>query len=664
MTVQVERLVATLEARIDKYEKNLKKAASQTDRTFTRIEKRGAQMQKRFASVLSRSTAPLIAALAPAALLQSVRSVSSEIANLAGEAKQAGVSFEAFQELRFATEKSKVGVEALTDGLKEMQLRADEFVLTGKGPAAEAFARLGLNAEELKAALKKPDELFETIIGRLEQLDRAAQIRIADEIFGGTGGEQFVKLLDGGVEAIRNARQEARDLGIVLDEEIADKAVEIDEKFQRIAHQVGTNVKKAIIIAADALSDFLDRFKSIEDRSRNSLEGELATLGKERIENENEILRLMDAQRQSSGLFAKMRREANQQEIDLLTAAQNDLLERETKILDTLAGLSKSEVTPRGGGRKFEPDPLPGGTSRRGGGSKSNSFEQQVRNIKDRVAALNAEASALAQLNPLANEYGVTIDRARIAHELLSAAQRSGLKITPELEAAIEALADQYSEASQRVIDLAESNDMARQSMEDVADIGRDVFGGFISDLQNGKSATEALSNALRGLADRLLNDVLNAMFRVQGAGGGARGGGFLGDLIGGLFGGFGRGSFPAPPVGLFHSGGTAGSATHSRQVSPQLFANAHRYHNGGIAGLAPDEVPAILRRGEPVLPVGTSRNFTSQTSRIQVLLGPGLVGEVLEQAGAQTVEIIDAGNTQRVAAGVIDARTRGFPGV
>jgi hypothetical protein len=36
------------------------------------------------------------------------------------------------------------------------------------------------------------------------------------------------------------------------------------------------------------------------------------------------------------------------------------------------------------------------------------------------------------------------------------------------------------------------------------------------------------------------------------------------------------------------------------------LFATAPRYHSGGIAGLMPDEVPAILQRGETVLPKNT----------------------------------------------------------
>jgi len=54
---------------------------------------------------------------------------------------------------------------------------------------------------------------------------------------------------------------------------------------------------------------------------------------------------------------------------------------------------------------------------------------------------------------------------------------------------------------------------------------------------------------------------------------------------------------------GLFHDGGVAGYATRFRAgVDPRVFIGAPRYHNGTPgAGLGPDEVPAILRRGEPV---------------------------------------------------------------
>jgi len=52
----------------------------------------------------------------------------------------------------------------------------------------------------------------------------------------------------------------------------------------------------------------------------------------------------------------------------------------------------------------------------------------------------------------------------------------------------------------------------------------------------------------------------------------------------------------------FFHEGGVVGKAGQARQVPAFVFAGAPRYHGGGIAGLRPDEVPAILQRGEEVI--------------------------------------------------------------
>lgn len=52
----------------------------------------------------------------------------------------------------------------------------------------------------------------------------------------------------------------------------------------------------------------------------------------------------------------------------------------------------------------------------------------------------------------------------------------------------------------------------------------------------------------------------------------------------------------------VHHDGGVAGSGGRRRSVSPLIFAGAPRYHTGGIAGLAPDEMGAVLKKGEEVL--------------------------------------------------------------
>lgn len=55
-------------------------------------------------------------------------------------------------------------------------------------------------------------------------------------------------------------------------------------------------------------------------------------------------------------------------------------------------------------------------------------------------------------------------------------------------------------------------------------------------------------------------------------------------------------------PTTKFHQGGVVGSKTTRAFVDPAVFTNAMKYHTGGIAGLKPNEVPAILEEGEEVL--------------------------------------------------------------
>lgn len=70
------------------------------------------------------------------------------------------------------------------------------------------------------------------------------------------------------------------------------------------------------------------------------------------------------------------------------------------------------------------------------------------------------------------------------------------------------------------------------------------------------------------------------------------------------------------------HSGGTvgdksSGSGSRSRgSVPASWFANAPRYHNGGLPGLKSDEVPTILQKGEEVLSKDDPNNVLNQKGK------------------------------------------------
>jgi hypothetical protein len=121
-----------------------------------------------------------------------------------------------------------------------------------------------------------------------------------------------------------------------------------------------------------------------------------------------------------------------------------------------------------------------------------------------------------------------------------------------------------------------------------------------------------------------------------------------LASALSGVFGGgiFGGGAAaaanPMVNASIWHSGGMVGAGAPMRMVPVEAFTGAPRMHTGGWAGLRPDEVPAILQRGERVLNRREAAGYGRGTS-----VGTGV-----------TVNI-DARGAQMGVAEQIDARLR-----
>jgi len=282
---ELPSLIIDVEARIDRLEKGLKRANAAQNRASGQMEARARQSAERLRNTYGKAGDSILATFkrlgpglvaglsvgALAGLTRNIGQVVKEVASIGDAAKTAGVDIEAFQELKFVGDQHRIGVDALTDGLKELSLRADEFIVTGGGPAAEAFRRLNLSASQLAEGLKKPDILFEDIIRKMEGLDDAAQIRIADEVFGGTAAEQFSALISKGADALRATRQEARDTGTVLDSAVIKKAEELDRRYAALQTRVNGFWKSFAVGAADAAvkvatlrTDLDDLFRSYQ----------------------------------------------------------------------------------------------------------------------------------------------------------------------------------------------------------------------------------------------------------------------------------------------------------------------------------------------------------------------------------------------------------------
>lgn len=160
-------------------------------------------------------------------LVSGVTDLGAEVKNAA---ERVGVGTTWLQEWQYVGKQFGVQNDALVDGLKELSLRADEFVMTAGGPAAEAFERLGVNIDDLRKTGGDTAAMFDLVRSRLGEVDNdAARQRIMDEIFGGQGAEQMVEMLQTSRKEIEAMMRAGHERGAILTPE----EIENSRKYTR-----------------------------------------------------------------------------------------------------------------------------------------------------------------------------------------------------------------------------------------------------------------------------------------------------------------------------------------------------------------------------------------------------------------------------------------------
>lgn len=226
------------------------------------------------------------------------------------------------------------------------------------------------------------------------------------------------------------------------------------------------------------------------------------------------------------------------------------------------------------------------------------------------------QAGAAGELRPQLEatnaELQKAIENAYKFYEALGGAEAVNAKIR------LDGIGQSISAAANKLIfDGKQINDLIVNGLSN-------AFDSFSQKIAEGVPIVEALKDSFLQFAADFLREIammiakqaiLNALGAGEGGGSGGAGG-FIAGVLG----------------GLFHSGGIAGSAPVSRRVSPAWFANAVRYHEGGLAGLKPGEVPAILKRNEEILTEDNPRHIAN-------------AGQGSSPMSVKVVNAIDAGS-------------------
>mgnify|MGYP001309652583 CR=1 FL=1 len=124
--------------------------------------------------------------------------------------------------------------------------------------------------------------------------------------------------------------------------------------------------------------------------------------------------------------------------------------------------------------------------------------------------------------------------------------------------------------------------------------INDSLAGGLSNALMDVARGTQTAKDAFRSFAADFLRQIAQMILQAA----------ILKSLQSAFGGGIGEGIAGGINGLVAHDGALVGIRGGTRRRVPAMaFAGAPRYHSGGIAGLKPGEVPAILERGEQVIP-------------------------------------------------------------
>lgn len=247
----------------------------------------------------------------------------------------------------------------------------------------------------------------------------------------------------------------------------------------------------------------------------------------------------------------------------------------------------------------------------------SDRFAEDLQAVRDRTEALRQEMNLIGLSNEAQVKRRTALDLEQKAlADLREEARKKGekdlegIKLSPDKIAAIEQESAAYARQSEALRKAQEE----QQKLNEWNNVARGATHGFIDDLIHGESAADAFAGALSRIADALLDDVLNSIFKVNSAAGGS--GGLLSGLFS-LFGGgasryaglsgglFSEGGFTGPggkyqPAGIVHKGEVVWSQADVARAGGVGAVEALRkgYANGGPVGISVPSVPSLRSMG------------------------------------------------------------------
>ncbi len=193
-----------------------------------------------------------------------------------------GVSTDALQELEYAASQSGVSVETLTGGMQRLARGFEEAKSKGSGEFVDALQKLHVPMAELKNA--SPDQVLMRIAaGFADAGPQVNKTALAMQL-AGRSGAALIPLLNKGADGIAELRNEAYEMGAVIDGTTIKSFEEFEEQ-QKALHAGLVGLRNTMVAALlptlkNAAGAMVEWFRENREIIKQRLEQVFAAIGK------------------------------------------------------------------------------------------------------------------------------------------------------------------------------------------------------------------------------------------------------------------------------------------------------------------------------------------------------------------------------------------------
>lgn len=228
-----------------RFEQGMRRADSHFRRLDANTRRSAVAMQRlnRQFSTVGRTLAGVLGGATASVIFKRSVEMADGIAKVADKL---GIGVESLQEWTFAAEQSGLKSEQFQTALQRLGRRVAEAA-NGTGEARTALERLGISARDSAGNIKTIEDVLPEIATQMGKVgSQQERLAIAMRLFD-TEGVAMVNLLRHGAQGMADLRQQAREMGLVISEDVARKAEDTNDQLNIMSRVIKAQVATAMV---------------------------------------------------------------------------------------------------------------------------------------------------------------------------------------------------------------------------------------------------------------------------------------------------------------------------------------------------------------------------------------------------------------------------------